>query len=155
MHMDDAPTTWFVIPCAAEKVDRATTAAELYTSHQFRYTLRKVLTEAAATERAGLGPVRVLILSAAHGLLELDDVVGPYDLKMGERGSVTAEAVANQADALGITFGHQVYAFLPAVYRDVLTAAMWSLDVATQDVYEAAPGIGYQRGVLASLERLP
>lgn len=38
-----------------------------------------------------------LILSAKYGFLECSDVVRPYDLKMGGPGSITVEALTDQA----------------------------------------------------------
>jgi hypothetical protein len=40
---------------------------------------------------------------------------------------------------------------LPKAYRARLAAAAFQADIAVQDVYEAAPGIGYQRGVASTL----
>lgn len=145
---------WFVIPCSGPKLDRPAPARELYTGTTFTHVLRTVLTEADATEAAGLGPTRVLILSAAHGLLELDDVIAPYDVRMGDTASITPDALGRQAADLGIDWRDEVYAFLPAAYLAVLDAALRADDIAVQDVFEAAPGIGYQRGVCSAMARL-
>lgn len=47
-------------------------------------------------------PERVFILSAKHGLLSLDDVIEPYDLKMGQDGCVTPGLVLQQAVKRGL-----------------------------------------------------
>lgn len=128
----------------------------------FRHTLDNVLKCAADDEAAGLGPVRVLILSALHGLVELDQVVEPYDLKMGAAGSVTAQQLRDQALAFGFGWGDgdewadrpgEVYALLPRPYLRVLDEALREIYVYVQDVYEACGGIGEQRRVNAHVGR--
>lgn len=85
-------------------------------------------------------------------------MLDPYDMRMGETGSVTVEQLAAQAEALGITWGEEqwngevldrseVYAFLPRAYFEVLHAALRTLDVYPTPVYEACGGIGDQRRV--------
>jgi hypothetical protein len=115
----------------------------------FRHALANVERLAAMDEDEGRGPARVLILSALRGLVELDAVIEPYDLRMGAPGSVTAEQLAGQAQALGIDWGSDVYAFLPRAYLARLDEALRTLDVYVQDVYEACGGIGEQRRVLS------
>ena len=68
-----------------------------------------------------VAPGEWLILSAKHDLRRQDDVVETYDLKMGQPGSVTADTVRAQAEALGIIdetdvllIGGQLYATLLA-----------------------------------------
>lgn len=146
----------YVIPCGGAKVGHAAPAGGLYTGSMFRFTLDKVSALAASDVRDGVAPAaRVLILSALHGLVELDTVLEPYDLKMGAPGSVTAETVAAQALALGIDWGSQVCAFLPQAYFEVLDEAMRSLYVYVLDVFEElrdlgpAGGIGAQKRLIA------
>jgi len=95
----------------------------------------------------------VLILSALYGLMTLDTWVEPYDVKMGDRNSVTADTLIVQAEALGISWGDDVYALLPSAYYDVLSEALGALDIYPQNVYEAAPGIGFQREVVGCIRR--
>lgn len=133
-----------IIPCGAAKLDRPAPARDLYTGQMFRHTLH-----AAQTEADAIGG-RVLILSAQHGLIDPDTVIAPYNTRMGQPGSVTPGTIARQAeDDLGIQWGDDVYAFLPAAYYDRLSVALQSIDVYPQDVYEATAGIGEQRHVNA------
>lgn len=132
-----------IIPCGAGKLDSPAPARDLYTGQMFRHTL------AAAQAEADTIGGRVLILSAKHGLIDLDTVVSPYEQKMGQAGSVTPGTIAAQALALGIDWGAQVYTFLPAAYYEPLDQALKTLDVYAQDVYEATCGIGDQRHVNA------
>jgi hypothetical protein len=41
-------------------------------------------------------PDRILILSALHGLLPLDEVIAPYELRMGQPGSIGAGGLGRQ-----------------------------------------------------------
>ena len=59
----------------------------------------------------------------------------------------TAPVVASQAQALGIGWGSEVYAMLPAAYFARLNEALQPMGVYAQDVYEATAGIGDQRKV--------
>lgn len=129
-----------VIPCGGEKLDTPARARDLYTSSMFRLAL------AAAENSVPEGTeATVLVLSAQHGLITLDTWIAPYDVKMGDPGSVTADEVAEQAQALGITYGADVYSLCPSRYFTVLDEALRHDDVYAADVYEADAGIGYQR----------
>lgn len=133
----------YVIPCGAAKLDHAAPARELYVSSMFRMALDAA--HAAVADDNG----RVLILSALHGLVELDDVLEPYDVKMGDEGCVTVERIVEQCEQLGLTWEARadVYAALPAAYFDKLDAALKSIDVYAAPVYEATRGIGEHRKV--------
>lgn len=143
------PGITYVIPCGRAKLDGPAPARELYTGSMFRHALNNVERLAALDVAEGRGPARVLVLSALHGLVELDKVLAPYDLRMDQPGSTAAERLAEQAAALGIDWGSQVYAFLPRPYLARLDEALRTLDVYVQDVYEACGGIGDQRRVLS------
>ena len=138
--------TTYVIPCGGAKVNTPAPARDLYAGQMFAHTLAAA-EKAAAWDRSQGIPARVLILSALHGLVELDTVLAPYDVKMGDPQSVTPAVLAAQATALGLGWGSEVYAFLPAAYFTALDTALRTLDVYPAPVYEAAPGIGYQRAV--------
>lgn len=82
-----------VIPCGARKLDRPARAADMYVGSYHR-----------ACRRAAdaLRPDRLLILSARHGLLGLDDEIEPYDTPHGAADAVPARVVREQAVRLGI-----------------------------------------------------
>lgn len=61
-----------LVGCGKKKLDRAAPARELYTGPLFRAALRYA--EAMCD--------RVFVLSAKHGLLDIDTVVEPYDLRL-------------------------------------------------------------------------
>lgn len=138
----------YVVPCGAAKVDHAASAGELYLGSMFKYVYE------AATELAAEDGGRVLILSALYGLLDPTDVVEPYNVKMGDKDEVRTAEVSGQAHwDYGIDFGDEVYAFLPKAYLAKLDEALRPWEVYAQNVYEAAPGIGYQRGTVANAVR--
>lgn len=61
-----------LISCASKKIDRKAKAKELYASHLFKLNL----------EYARKNSDKAFILSAKHGLLELDEEIEPYDLTL-------------------------------------------------------------------------
>ncbi|QTF81698.1 hypothetical protein SEA_JULIETTE_92 [Mycobacterium phage Juliette] len=144
LDLDPAEVT--VIACAAAKLDEPAPAAELYTSANFRLMLR------AARAQAGPGG-RVLILSALHGLLDLDTVVAPYNVKMGDAGCIGAAELAAQLRARGLDApGARITTLLPRAYAQRLAEAVALAGEAEQvDLFADAPGIGYQRAVASRL----
>lgn len=142
----------YVIPCGAAKLDQPAPAGRLYTGQHFTHALTSVAALADQDRAAGLA-ARILVLSARHGLIGLDEIVAPYDLRLGEPGSVSTSTLTEQALAHGIDWGSQVYGFLPRPYLAHLDEALRTLDVYIQDVYEATAGIGEQRHVLSNVAR--
>lgn len=135
----------YVIPCGAEKRAHPAAARDLYVGQMFTNTLRAALATAALDEP----PSRVLILSARHGLIDLDTVVEPYDQRIDAPGAIAAHTVAEQAAAFGIDWDAEddVYALLPRPYLRLLDDALRMCDVYVLDVYEATAGIGEQRHI--------
>lgn len=133
-----------VIPCGAGKQDTAAPAAELYTGSMF--------TLALAAARALVDDQHILVLSALHGLVALDEVLDPYDVKMGDDESVTDFNVAAQMLALGWMYDDpDVYHLLPKAYSRVFEDAARLVGVAPAEVYEATAGIGEHRGICAQV----
>lgn len=132
-----------VVPCGAKKLAHAAPARELYCSGHFRMIL------AAAEAEAEACGGEVVILSAKHGLVDLDAVVEPYDLRMGAEGSVGPLTISAQAIVRGWADEDvEVFAFLPAAYFARLDEGLRPLGVWAQDVHEADAGIGEQRHTL-------
>lgn len=142
--MTKGPATTAIIPCGGEKLTSPAPARELYTGQMFTQTL-------ASVEASGDFD-RIFILSALHGLVELGQELAPYDLRMGAEGSIDAESVRAQAEALEI-LDDEIYAFLPTAYFEVLDEALRLEDVFATPVYEAAAGLGFQRGINAHVGR--
>ena len=84
-----------VVGCGSKKLDHPAPAAELYQGSYFKLRLAYAMT---LTE-----PDNIFILSALWGFLPLSRVVEPYNLKMGERGSIGELELRNQAIALAIS----------------------------------------------------
>jgi hypothetical protein len=139
-----------VIACSAGKAARRAPARDLYTGQGFRHALKAAEAQVAwcASQRM---TARALVLSARHGLITLDTVIDPYDLQMGEPGSVCPAGVAAQAASLGIAWGCEVHALLPRAYLAVLDAALRPESIWVRDVYEGCRGSGDQRLVNRTL----
>jgi hypothetical protein len=91
-----SPNLVVIVPCGGRKADAPAPAGELYTG-----TYHRAARRAADTLTANGG--RVLILSSLHGLVTLDQILAPYELRAGQPGTVTGETLRAQAAALGIT----------------------------------------------------
>lgn len=145
-----------VVACGAAKLNHPAPAEKLYRSAHFALMLVAARSEATETTRLCGGSATVAILSALHGLVDPTTVLAPYDLTMGQPGSITATRVADQLRA---DPPDEILAMLPAAYLRVLTDAVGTLneaglaDIVVLNAFEAAPGIGYQRAVAASLLR--
>ena len=100
-----------VIPCGARKRAGTHAARDLYTGPYFRAAL-------AWAESAGFD--RVLILSAKHGLVGLDDQVEAYDMTFGDEGAVTSDAVRQQAYLRLVKHCRPVECVGGAAYRSVV-----------------------------------
>jgi hypothetical protein len=127
-----------LIGCGARKAAGPALAGALYTGPYFRACLQAAVAMAPRSH--------VLIISARHGLLGLDDgPIAPYEQLPGRPGAVTAATLQAQATARGIT-GYPVTALCGALYAR-LAGQVWA-DVATP---LAGLGIGCQLQELARL----
>jgi hypothetical protein len=123
----------FIVPCGDAKLSYAAPARDLYTGSQFRYVFP--LAEAAAQATGGA----VLILSALHGLVEPDRVLEPYNVKMGDPGSITTAQLAKQVRRMQLVDERRptpVYAFLSRPYYERLEAAFAAEGGHVEDVYD-------------------
>jgi len=126
-----------IVSCAAAKTDTAAPARDLYTSSVFRGNLVAAIAE--------FGEDNVMILSAKHGLLRLDQTVAPYDTKMGDADEIADTNLLAQMFQHGIDQA-EIYVFGGQTYSNKL----WELeghDALVCQVYEGARGIGdHKRG---------
>lgn len=141
------PSTLYVVPCGAEKLDHAAPARELYTGEHFRRTLRIV--EATAAKVTG---ARVVIMSAAHGLVDPDTVLAPYNTKLTTDDD-TARVAGIVGGQLALMQTAVAYAYVPRRYMLALELAGQHAGTRVVDCYAGARGIGDQRAILTSLER--
>lgn len=147
----------YVIPCSGAKLDRPAPAGELYVGSWHR--LARQAGDALAARAGG----RVLILSALHGLLELDQLVEPYDLTIAQlerrprAGEIDphpggsrelGERVARQLLELDVDLA---VALAPRSYASVLTNAAIHARVPVLRPLEGLAGVGWQRQRLAAL----
>ena len=147
--MENHRASLVVIPCAAAKKAFRSKASELYDSAHFRFTFRAAQARAAATG------ARVAILSAKHGLVDPTTPLSPYDVTIGDPDAANASVVADQ---LAVREIGRIEALLPARYLALAREAVAQLHrrstvIRLDDLYKEAPGIGYQRAVLADLLR--
>ncbi|MFC9233613.1 DUF6884 domain-containing protein [Streptomyces decoyicus] len=131
-----------VIPCSAGKLSHEAPAGELYTGsyHAACRRAADALTAAGGT---------ILILSARHGFLRLDEMTAPYNTRMGEPGSITATELRAQARRMGIADADTVTILAGAAYA-AAAQAVWP-NAATP--LAGTRGIGQQRARLAALAR--
>ncbi|MEU4924604.1 DUF6884 domain-containing protein [Streptomyces parvus] len=134
-----SPGPVVVVPCSGAKGDRPTEAGHLYTGSLHIHARR---TADALTAAGGT----VLILSSRYGLLPLHQVVAPYDMRMGDEGSVTADQLHDQAAELNLLDAQEVILLTPAAYTQ-RAAAVWP----HAQTPLAHLGIGRQRGRLTAL----
>jgi hypothetical protein len=131
-----------VIPCGARKAPGVVPAGDKYTG-PYATSARKAAQRLATDTGA-----RVLILSALHGLLDLDTPVDDYDLVMGQAGCVTPARVAEQAAALGIDRA-AVTVIAGRMYADVVTT-VWPAAVRP---LEGCTSFGAQRARMGAIAR--
>lgn len=137
-----------VVGCGASKEPRPTPAGRLYTGPYFTACKRAAL---------ALAPARGWrILSALHGLVHPIDTIAPYDLRMGQAGSVTVERVREQARAKGLADLDGAAVVVLAGERYLRVArAVWPTALAP---LAGTGGLGHQLRVLsriAACGRLP
>ncbi|MGA5819893.1 DUF6884 domain-containing protein [Kitasatospora sp. NPDC094028] len=130
-----------IVGCSAGKQtsDHPVAVRDLYTG-SLHWACRRA---AQALTRTG---GRVLVLSGLHGLLELDTRIAPYEHRLGEPGSVTADRLREQAAALGIERA-EVTVLAPAAYAD-LVAQVWPK---AGRPLAGVGGIGAMRHVLSTI----
>ncbi|SLG40111.1 Uncharacterised protein [Mycobacteroides abscessus subsp. abscessus] len=130
---------WVVISCGAAKLDHPAPAGQLYIGGLFK--------DALAWARSVTSGDRVLILSARHGLIKLSRPTEPYNLRMGDPGSVRPERIAEQLEMHGI---REAYAVCGQDYRATLSkaAAIASVQVTYPFLYLPNGSLGYLRRAL-------
>ncbi|GHB91656.1 hypothetical protein GCM10010306_103590 [Streptomyces umbrinus] len=89
----------------------------------------------------------VLVLSALYGLVPLDRVLAPYELRMGQPGSVTGDQLRAQARELGVERATEVVVLAGSAY----TAAARQVWPRADAPLEGARGMGYQLQRLKAL----
>ncbi|MEU6290393.1 hypothetical protein K388_05834 [Streptomyces sp. KhCrAH-43] len=132
-----------IVSCGGRKstTEQPVPAGEMYCG-SYHVALRRAADALVAQDRTA----RVLILSALHGFVALDQVIAPYDLRMGDEGSVTGEKLRQQAADLGVLHA-DVTVLGPRAYVEAARAVWLRLT----DVLAGARGIGEQLAKLADI----
>ena len=129
-----------VIPCGGKKLNEPAPAGDLYTGGQHR-----LARQAADRLALNLGG-RVLILSAKHGLLDLDTVIDPYEQRIDAPGAVTQDDVARQLIAMD---ARNIIALTPKAYTHLLRGRV---GVRVDDRLAGTASIFEQRTILATIK---
>lgn len=135
----------YVVPCGAAKLDGPAPARELYVGAHFRFALAAV--EAAAARDGA----RVMILSARHGLVDLDDELAPYDEKLTTVRAAQLSTRDQLVEQLQRVNPARVRVWAPRVYVQALGYACAQLQLPVDDELYGCRGIGDQRHLLAQL----
>lgn len=128
-----------IVPCGRGKKSSTSPAGELYTGSYHRLCLRAA---GALTD-----PSRIRILSGKHGLLELDCVVEPYEMRITDPGAVTIADVVDQAGRGGVADESEVIVLAGRDYTRI-ACAVWPHAVTP---LAGAGGIGEQQHRLSCI----
>ncbi|MFK0296330.1 DUF6884 domain-containing protein [Streptomyces sp. NPDC090442] len=139
------PELLVIIPCSAVKtamaVGSALPAGELYAAGSYHRMCRRA---GEALIRCG-GELRVL--SAKFGLIALEDRIAPYDLRVGQPGSVDGQQLRRQVQILGLERAKTVIVLAGRAYAQPV-AEVWP---AVLRPLAGTRGIGEQRGRLSRI----
>ncbi|MGW7244545.1 DUF6884 domain-containing protein [Streptomyces sp. NPDC054804] len=137
-HLDYFKPQLVVIPCGSRKLGSPARAADIYLGSYHR---------ACRKAADALQPDRLLILSARHGLLDLDDVIEPYDTPHGATDAITSEVLLEQATMRDIVHLDPVVA-LGGARHIGLVRSVWPH---LRTPLAGARGMGEQMARLASI----
>lgn len=135
------PRPLVIVPCGKSKAPTASPAGEMYRGTYSRLALR------AATALTDRSDIR--IISARWGLLPLDQVIEPYELRLGQPRSITAAKVRAQAAQQGLLNRRHVIVLAGHAYTE-LVRQVWPHALTP---LADTGGIGYQQKRLARIAR--
>lgn len=121
-----------IIPCGNKKALEPKPAINLYEGSYFKACARYALSIAPLEN--------IRILSAKHGLLKPDQIIEPYNLRLGQENAVSVEKIREQAQEQGILDEQEVIIAAGSAYARAALAVWphgrWILD--------KVGGMGYQ-----------
>lgn len=128
-----------IISCGKAKQSRRCRAGEMYRGNYFRQLLAyaRVLTDDA----------QIFILSGKYGLLRLSDEIDPYDLRLGQSGSVSVWTVRQQARRLMISYNKPITMLCTGRYANFVRRVFVKNQITAP--LEGLGGIGYQKHFLS------
>jgi hypothetical protein len=126
-----------IVPCGSAKLPGRAAAGDMYIGSYHQATRRAA---------AALGG-QLLILSARYGLVTPDQLVDPYDLRIGDNGCVSVTTVKEQALRLDVAEPAEVIVLAGAAYADV-ASAVWPT---ARRPLDGTRGIGPQLQRLAAI----
>lgn len=132
-----------VVPCGAAKLDHAAPAGDLYTG-----ALHRSARTAAARLAADLD-ADVVILSALHGITDLDTVLEPYNVTIGDPAAIGPIELAAQLAARNV-YDRRLIVIGGARYVDLIVAAGGHHAEAP---LAGCPGLGHMRGRCSAIAR--
>lgn len=135
-----APDRLVIVSCGGSKLNRPAPAGQIYVGSYHRACRR------AANVLAG-DDARVMILSAKYGLVDLDQVIEPYEQRAGRDGAITAFELRRQAGRLGLLSTREVTVLGGHAYVD-LVSAVWPH---ARRPLDGTRGIGEQLARLSEL----
>jgi len=113
-----APQRLVIVACGARKAAcLEAPAGEMYVGSYHRAARR-------AADALTTSGTRVMILSARYGLLDLHDRILRYEMRLGQRYSITAQGLREQAEQLGLADAGEVIVLAPSAYA-ALAAHAW------------------------------
>jgi len=80
-----------------------------------------------------------LIISAKYGLLRPTDKIRNYDVKIGDKDSITAETIREQAEKLGITKYQKIIVLVSTKYCEILREALKNTNITIETPLEGYP----------------
>lgn len=138
-HMGNR-TTATVIPCGAAKVNETTTARELYIGSMFKDGIR-------TADKLGN---ETFILSAKYGIIHETTLVQPYNVKMGDAGTISTHELRCQVEQMVNHGIEELDCFLPKQYFKALSTSAEGLNLKLNNHFAGTKGIGFQKAVLKS-----
>ncbi|MFE7135808.1 DUF6884 domain-containing protein [Streptomyces sp. NPDC057638] len=128
-----------IIGCGKGKLDHPARAGVMYTG-DFHWLCRQTAEELITTGG------RIYVASGLHGLLDLDTEIQPYDVRLGDPGSVTADDIRAQVQARAVSDA-RVTVLAGKRYTALMRAAWAGLEAPL----EGSRGIGEMKSRLSRI----
>lgn len=118
-----------IITCDSKKLTKPSIAQNMYIGSFFKTQLQWA--------KKHFNRNNIFILSAKYGLLKLDDLIEPYDLKMGDKNSVNLQTISKQIKKYKIN--GKIYSTAGKEYRKILDKVFINIEYP----FRHLKGMGY------------